>query len=157
MTNCNLMNRGMHHVGFVVKNLENAIEKFEADFGIIDFARYLFVPRKAWYRGEALDGFRLQVGMLAVQNGCTIELVQPLEGRSLFREFLDNGDEGLHHITFNVDNFEWWKGDLQRRDIPLLFESETEDTTIGFRRNLFFNDRTLGTIFEIREIPYFRV
>ena len=34
MSENSLMNRGIHHVGFVVKNLENAVEKFEREYSI---------------------------------------------------------------------------------------------------------------------------
>ena len=35
-------------------------------------------------------------------GGMDLKLVQPLSGRSLYSEFLDQGREGFHHMTFDL-------------------------------------------------------
>jgi hypothetical protein len=35
---------------------------------------------------------------MAVFNGLAVELIQPLEGRSIFSEFLERNGDGVHHI-----------------------------------------------------------
>jgi catechol 2,3-dioxygenase-like lactoylglutathione lyase family enzyme len=34
-----------------------------------------------------------------------VELIEPVRGRSVYREFLDTGHRGLHHVAFVVPDF----------------------------------------------------
>jgi len=33
------------------------------------------------------------------------ELIQPLDDKSIYAEFLEKHGEGLHHVAFDVENF----------------------------------------------------
>ncbi len=56
------------------------------------------------YRG-APASFRIRYG-LATSGPVTMELIQPLEGPSIWHEFLDGRGASLHHIAFYVPDFE---------------------------------------------------
>jgi Glyoxalase/Bleomycin resistance protein/Dioxygenase superfamily len=51
-------------------------------------------PHASW---DDLTPARIKVAM-AVFNGLAVELIQPLEGKSIFSEFLEQRGEGVHHI-----------------------------------------------------------
>ncbi len=56
------------------------------------------------YRGEP-GRFKIRYG-LATSGGLTMELIQPLEGPSIWHEFLEGRGASLHHLAFYVADFE---------------------------------------------------
>lgn len=79
-----------------------------ARLGIGPFRVYTFDDANLYaptYRGEH-SPFSLKV-CFAVNNGLTWEIMQPLSGRTIMREFLDTHGEGIHHVAFDCDNAPW--------------------------------------------------
>lgn len=79
----------IHHLGFVFENGEEAVKKFKSLFGIEKFNRFDYVVVKV---------ARSMIGKLQV------DLIEPQDRNSIFYEFLENGNVGLHHIGFQVEN-----------------------------------------------------
>ena len=77
------------HIGFVFKNVEEAVPKFKKIFGIENVMRFDYVVVK-----EA----RFMIGKLR------IDLIEPQDKNSIFYTFLEEGNSGLHHIGFQVEN-----------------------------------------------------
>jgi methylmalonyl-CoA/ethylmalonyl-CoA epimerase len=57
------------------------------------------------YRGAAAD-FSLRV-CFANNEGLTWEIMQPLRGPTIMREFLDQHGEGIHHLAFDCAGAPW--------------------------------------------------
>jgi len=57
------------------------------------------------YRGES-SAFSLKV-CFASNEGLTWEIMQPLAGRTIMREFLDTHGEGIHHVAFDCNGVPW--------------------------------------------------
>ena len=57
------------------------------------------------YAGEPED-FSLTV-CFATNNDLTFEIMQPLSGRTVMRDFLDRHGEGVHHLAFDCDGAPW--------------------------------------------------
>jgi methylmalonyl-CoA/ethylmalonyl-CoA epimerase len=57
------------------------------------------------YRGES-SPFGLKV-CFATNNDLTWEIMQPLSGRTITREFLDAHGEGIHHVAFDCHGAPW--------------------------------------------------
>lgn len=92
----------VNQVGFVVKDLEKAIEFYKPLFG--DFA-VMDAPDMEWdYRGKPeMSSLRLA---FANSGDVEIELIEWISGGTPHKEFLDAGHEGMHHLRFVVDNVE---------------------------------------------------
>ena len=81
----------IHHIGFVYKNGEEAVKKFKSLFGIEKFNRIdMGVVKVA----------RSMIGKLQ------IDLIEPQDSKSIFHTFLEDGNVGLHHIGFLVENID---------------------------------------------------
>lgn len=81
----------IHHIGFVYKNGEEAVKQFKNLFGIENFNRIdMGVVKVA----------RSMIGKLQ------IDLIEPQDKNSIFHTFLENGNVGLHHIGFLVENID---------------------------------------------------
>ena len=81
----------IHHIGFVYRNGEEAVKKFKSLFGIEKFNRVDMVVVKV---------ARSMIGKLQ------IDLIEPQDKNSIFHTFLENGNVGLHHIGFLVENID---------------------------------------------------
>jgi methylmalonyl-CoA/ethylmalonyl-CoA epimerase len=76
--------------------------------GIGPFRVYTFSPESVTeqtYRGESSE-FSLKV-CFATNNGLTFEIMEPISGRSIIREYLDAHGEGIHHIAFDCNGVLW--------------------------------------------------
>jgi len=90
------------HIGVIVKDMDKVI-KYLSSLGIGPFK----VPKEAEIT-ETMDrgklshsGLKMRIGRMGTIK---LELLQPLEGESVQREFLDSKGEGIHHLAFIVDN-----------------------------------------------------
>ena len=81
----------IHHIGYVYKDVEEAVKKFKSLFGIKKFIRIDMVVVKV---------ARSMIGKLQ------IDLIEPQDRKSIFHTFLENGNVGLHHIGYLVDNID---------------------------------------------------
>lgn len=84
--------RGLAHVGVAVASLGPAIERWR---------RLGFVHEST----EALDSMGLRVAFLRAGDA-TIELLEPARADSVVARFLAKRGEGIHHLSFFVDDIE---------------------------------------------------
>jgi methylmalonyl-CoA/ethylmalonyl-CoA epimerase len=93
-------------IGVVVKDMDQAIKRFSA-LGIGPF--YTKMPpsnAKSLFRGRPFVAAE-RVKIMAAQLGNTeLELVQPLEGESSHREYLEAKGEGIQHLGFAVGDLD---------------------------------------------------
>ena len=92
----------LHQVGFVVKNLDEAIAKYKPLFG--DF-NTMDADDMTWdYYGRP-ENSTLKIAM-ASSGDVEIELIEWVSGECPHKDFLDEGHEGMHHLCFLVDDCE---------------------------------------------------
>jgi methylmalonyl-CoA/ethylmalonyl-CoA epimerase len=92
-------------VGFIVRDIEATKKKFAAFFGVavpenVDSGDYEVT--KAEYKGNPAPYSKCQMAFFNVGEGIRIELIQPNEEPSTWKEFLDEHGEGVHHLAFRV-------------------------------------------------------
>lgn len=91
----------------VVKDLEKSVAQYWDIFGIGPWQIHTFGPPDLFdttLRGEP-EAYSMKIAAARVGN-MQWELIQPLDGRSSYREFLDEKGEGLHHVAVVVDDFD---------------------------------------------------
>ena len=98
----------LDQIGLVVQDIQSAAESCEkllgiGPFKIIDWPIEGIDPESSLY-GEPAQ-WKMRLGF-ADTNDIKIELIQPVEGRNIFREFLDEKGPGLHHLRFTVKDFD---------------------------------------------------
>ena len=93
-------------IGVVVKEMDQAIQSFSA-LGIGPFYTKMPPPNtKSLFRGKPFRAAD-RVKIMAAQLGNSeLELVQPLEGESPHREYLEAKGEGIQHLGFAVDDLD---------------------------------------------------
>ncbi|MBE9140209.1 VOC family protein [Nodosilinea sp. LEGE 07088] len=95
------------------------------------------------YRGKSAK-YAIKVCFAKAKN-VIWEIMQPLSGSTIFQEFLDRHDEGIHHIAFNCDDRPWEARiqEFKSRGFHLIqsgiwmgqnafafFDTESETTTV---------------------------
>jgi 4-hydroxyphenylpyruvate dioxygenase-like putative hemolysin len=92
-------------VAVVVKNLQKAMEKYWRILGIGPWYIYTFAPpalREPMIRGKPINySMKLAIALIGSMQ---LELIEPLEGPSIYKEFLAEKGEGLHHIQSQTEN-----------------------------------------------------
>ena len=95
--------KGFIQVCLVVNDVEAATREWAAAFNVPVPEIRVDTPRHnpdLTYRGkEAYYGIKMAV---IEANGFVIELIEPDENPSTFREFLDKHGQGVHHLGFEV-------------------------------------------------------
>lgn len=92
-------------VGFIVKDLETTKKKFADLFGVevppsVDGGAYEITQTQ--HKGKAAPEANCNMAFFNLENGFQIELIQPNDAPSTWREFLDEHGEGIHHIAFKM-------------------------------------------------------
>lgn len=91
-------------VAWVVKDITAAERFFREAMGIGNFSNAGVIRLAefgATYYGEPCDAESLV--SMAYSGGTFIELIQPLSGRSIFKDYLDkNPTGGVHHIAYSL-------------------------------------------------------
>jgi catechol 2,3-dioxygenase-like lactoylglutathione lyase family enzyme len=94
-------------VGIVVKDLEASLERYWTLLGIGPWKIFTYAPpalREATVHGRRVD-YAMRIAV--AQAGPTqLELIQPLEGPSIYVEWLERHGEGPHHIQSRVESVE---------------------------------------------------
>ena len=99
------------------------------------------------YRGEAVQA-QAKVCSYNYLN-VDLEFIQPIgEGRTAWHDYLDMGQSGLHHVRFNVENYEIAKQSLLDKGLEIWIEGDGTGLP-GLKYAYFDGLDTLGYVIEI--------
>jgi methylmalonyl-CoA/ethylmalonyl-CoA epimerase len=132
-------------IGIVVKNLQKAVDNYWATFGIGPWQTIRMEPpilNDVTLRGKSVNASMLAA--IAQSSNLQLELIQPLEGPSIWKEFLEEKGEGLHHVQARVQNPKAVLTALKEMGVEVLMSGK-----IG--PNIFYymdTEPLLGTIYE---------
>jgi methylmalonyl-CoA/ethylmalonyl-CoA epimerase len=94
------------HIGLVVKDAEKTARFYES-LGIKPFIRLKLPASSREIHGKTVDSNSISVKLLLAEcKGVGVEILQPLSGESIQKEFLDKYGQGVHHIAIQVTDLE---------------------------------------------------
>ena len=97
--------KGIHQIGIVVRDLDKAMEAYWRILGIGPWRVYAHghpVVPVTTYRGRP-ENYRHRVALADI-GALQIELIQHLDGNTIYKEFLDRFGEGVQHLGIFVEN-----------------------------------------------------
>lgn|GEM_PF-707804 len=156
MVNSKLEFPGIGHVGMVVRNLEECVERFSHIFGIDSFYVYDFQPKRAWVMGKEIEDCKFKIAMATLKNGSQLEMIEAVSGDTPHKDFISRSAQGIHHIAFYTDKYNEWLEYFKSLNMPILFEAEVEDEVKGYRRCFYAEDQQLCCIVEFTEKSIYR-
>ncbi|UCD00963.1 MAG: VOC family protein [Promethearchaeota archaeon] len=134
-------------LGYVYKDIRKQASVMEQFFGIPKFTVLGPLEMKIVLRGKETK-WTVTGAFSRLFNGIEIELVQPESGESIHQEFLDQGNEGIHHIQYNVDDLKTVIEKFRQECIGVL----QTGTIIGLRYAYMDTESLLGIIVEFSAI-----
>ena len=109
-------------IAFVVEDIDDGMDRFGGLLGLGPWEVYRFEPptlTETTFRGEPHD--YSMVLALTFAGDTMIELIEPLEGPSIYTEHLDEHGEGLHHVAcFAFEDTEAVVEKFEEAGMPVL-------------------------------------
>ena len=145
----------VHQVALVVPDLEATMRAYWERHRVGPWARYTFGPetvQEMTYRGRRQD-YRMRVAF-ARSGEVQLELIQPLDGPSIYHEFLAaQPGGGLHHIGALVPDLAVAIREMQARG-AVMIQSGRGTGVAGDGGYAYFETQgTLAAILELIELP----
>jgi len=132
------------HIGVVVRDMDKIVEYYQS-LGIATIAPEQVADNKSLdliVNGKPADpNLKIKIRMAQV-GPITFELLQPIEGESPHKEFLDSKGEGAHHVAFTVDNLTKEIAELVDKGASVIITRQDQKGN-GFA---YFDVRKFGNI-----------
>jgi len=126
----------IHHIGYVVCNIEQGIELFRDTYG------YKLLKEKTYDPTQ-----HVWLALLASENNYRVELIQPCDETSPSFDFMQKGG-GLHHFCYEVSDFEETIKALKNKD-HILFKRPVEAVLLDNRQVVFLFSKKDRKIIEL--------
>ena len=146
-----------YHIGLVVQDMDEAVAYYRSLGATIGIPRlpsefYLDSSKCLHYElhGKAPASLHKVKALLVNIDGLLIELLQPLEGETLYKEFLERQGEGTHHMAFYVDDLEEESAKLVQKGFPVITKG-TFQSGVSFA---YFDTTKFGNLVtELVQLP----
>ena len=105
-------------VSIVVRNIDEVVKLYSDVYGMCPWNIYNFGPDTVdnmTVRGKNID-YKMKIALYNAGN-IDLELIEPLDNKSLYSEFLEQKGEGLHHIAYFVEDYKKTLEFFQKRGI----------------------------------------
>ena len=96
---------GIAQVCIIVEDLDEAVESYWKMFGIGPWHFYTYgkpLVKKMSYKGKPAE-YRMRIA-LSYMGPLRIELIEPLEGDTIYRDFVEEHGYGVHHFGVLVED-----------------------------------------------------
>ena len=115
-----------HHICIVVKDIEKTRSYYES-IGIGPWVDY--PPLVEYTKLNVIDekGFFDTRFVYTHIGNLQLQLAQPGEGRTIYKDFLETKGEGVFHIGFEVDDIESAENRLKEDEIKVLASGRRDD------------------------------
>jgi len=130
-------------LGFVFKDIEKQAKVMEDIYGFSSFTFWPAVEIPTKYKGNE-SHLKAKAGFS--QLGDTqVELIEWKEDDSPYKDFLEQGREGFHHIGIYIDDIDPYISEFKKKGIGILFYGE-----IGGGKFAYMDtEKTFGIIVEL--------
>ena len=130
------MIKKVHHVGVVVRDIEQALGFYRDTLGL------------PVHKIQTMDDQGVRAALLTLGDS-EIELLQPVVADNGVARYLERRGEGLHHVCFEVDDVDGDLRALQKMQVELI----DQEPRIGIAgRICFLHPRAMdGTLVELCE------
>ncbi|MCR5370649.1 MAG: VOC family protein [Clostridium sp.] len=142
------------HVGIVVHSIEKTLENMEKVFRLGSYRINPFPPQdvkpseiQLMYAGEKGD---FSARFCFIQMGNTeVELIEPVHGESVWKEFLARKGEGIHHLKYEVDSLNETIRELREKGIKCVQYGSAVGPNKGKTWAYFDTEEQLGYVLEV--------
>ncbi len=110
------------HIGYLTRDLERTIRNLQKYFGLESFTKMLpnYFNKVCYGRPE---DFQYQLAFSRAGN-IVYELIQVLQGKTVYQEFLETHGEGIHHLGYETSNLAGWIEAYKKDGIETIMSAE---------------------------------
>ena len=131
------MLKGVHHIAYVVADMDKMVEMLDRVFGMKP-SRRLDVPQSAQ-----------EVALYELEGGATLEVIRPLHDNCIWAEFLrKTGGDGIHHIGYAVGGIDERLKELEAKGVELI-DKESKVSGVGWTVGSVDPASTIGLWFQL--------
>ena len=140
-----IANLKLDQLGYVFKDIRKQAKIMKSIYNMPQFGFIEGNLQEFYYRGKKSTA-SATIGFSRMGN-LQIELIQWHEGDCIYKEFLDEGREGLQHVSYFVKGLHDYVEDFNKKGIEVI------QSGILLDRHYFYLDteKTFGTIIELQE------
>ena len=145
--------KGISHISVVVRDLDQAMKKYWEVYGIGPWGVHTYdssVINNMTIRGQRVD--HAMRWATTDMGGILLELVEPLDEKSIYAEFLRERGEGLHHLGFVVDDYDEALAFCQNKGVGEL-QGGIPQPGYGVPYMYIDSEDTLSFIAEFCDVP----
>jgi methylmalonyl-CoA/ethylmalonyl-CoA epimerase len=150
---------GANHICVVTTDLDGAVRRWWDRYRVGPWRVFTYdrSNMEATMDGEPAD-FDMRVALAQLDPGFRIELIQPLDDRSLYAASLRNsgGADHIHHVRLDVPDFDGARDELQALGLDVRLDATFRGgSPDGERVRGMYFDATddLGFLLEIGQAP----
>jgi len=157
-TSLPFLQKGIAQVAILVPNLEEAVEQYWKLFGIGDWHFYTYgkpLVKKMSYHGRPTE-YRMRVA-LSYLGPMRIELIEPVEGDTVYADFIAEHGYGVHHFGVLVDDMAKAIAQAEAAGLQMTMDGSGFGLHGDGHYAYLDTERTLGVAIELIERPKGRV
>ncbi len=103
------MNR-LDHIAIAVRDIEESVTFFE------------MLGLKFSEHREVVESQKVKTAFCKIDENSKIELLEPTSQESTIHKFLEKRGEGIHHLSFSVEDVAILQKDLEGKGIKFIYE-----------------------------------
>ena len=142
------------HVGVEVRSIEKTLERMKSiedftEYSITDFppkemkkedVQLYYYGKKNWFTAR----------FCFVKMGSSeVEFIEPVEGESVWKDFLQEKGEGIHHLKYEVDSLNDAMDFFQSKGIACIQYGSAVGKNLGKTWAYFDTTKELGYVIEV--------
>jgi len=152
--NSGFFTQSIGQLGFVVENLEKTIEAYSTQWQTYNWQLYTYGPQNLQfmhYHGHPTS-YTIKVGLGYIGN-TRIELIQNLEGKTVYTDHIEYHGYGLHHLGIYVQDKDAALNEIQSQGFHVIMDGGGQGLDGDGYFGYLNTEATLGVIYEIIQRP----
>ena len=148
-----LGSRGPDQVAMLVEDLEASVQMWSTALGLSDWKIYTYSQDNVadpMYRGQP-GKFKMRLAIAGTSP--QIELIQPLEGPSIYHDWIAEHGYGMHHLGFFVPSVESAMRSLEEDGFEIIQSGRGYGLDYDGGFAYIETPGTLGLVLEAIEVP----
>jgi hypothetical protein len=123
MQTTHFLDRKVDQLGFVVQDIYKTIEEYYQRLNIINWKIYTYGPpllKTMRYRGKPIQ-YKSKIA-LSYFGETRVEIIQHLEGKTIYTDYIEKHGYGLQHLGIYVQNIEASILEAEQAGFPVIME-----------------------------------
>lgn len=153
------LRNGIEQVALIVKDLDKTMETWWKMFGVGPWHVYTYgkpLVKKMTYGGKPAE-YKMRIALAQLSPSMRIELIEMLEGETIYADFVEEHGYGLHHVAVLVDDMQAAIGEAEAAGIPVIQDGQGFGLDGDGHYAYLGTEERIGTILELVEVPKRRV